>query len=505
MADALKASRGPDKSQRWFSLAAALGKPTRTGAFGETLGNAAEALGAYTGARSEAKQKGALGLAELEYKYAADQDAATQKQGLEAMKLLAKGKNGGDKTSDIVILPPTYPGGKPVAVRKLFKDGVPYYQKVGEDPATGGSLIKAEEPAVAPAPKGADYPIQEVTGKELADVYGRTGYDPETRYRIHTAGSDAGKVEEIAVDPLQKYGDLTGPALLEALDPKDRAEVQALYEGRIVAPTAGGRAKEGQRLLSLATAAFPDFDASIGKQRFKIRQDYTPGGSVGKNIASFNTVAGHLGSLAKASDDLGNLGGIFTSLNPIKNWAAQKTGKPEIKTFLTARTAVADELVRAFRGTGGTLTEIQDWQKKFDDASSPEQLKAAITEATNLLGSRIDALVVPYNQAMGTNRSFLSFMTPQARKTLMKLNPTYELTDDDKKYLVEEESQKRKTSTPAPAKSGSAERKTLPPPGGKSNALPASLSAQYAKVPPANRAAARERLKAAGYDISGLK
>ena len=95
MADALKASRGPDKSQMWFSLAAALGKPTRTGAFGETLGNAAEALGAYTGARSEAKQKGALGLAELEYKYAADQDAATQKQGLEAMKLLSKMQGGG--------------------------------------------------------------------------------------------------------------------------------------------------------------------------------------------------------------------------------------------------------------------------------------------------------------------------------------------------------------------------------------------------------------------------
>jgi hypothetical protein len=95
MADALKASRGPDKSQMWLSLAAALGKPTRTGAIGEVIGNAAEALGTYRSARTEAKQKGALGLAELEYKYAADQDAATQKQGLEAMKLLSKMQGGG--------------------------------------------------------------------------------------------------------------------------------------------------------------------------------------------------------------------------------------------------------------------------------------------------------------------------------------------------------------------------------------------------------------------------
>jgi hypothetical protein len=51
------------KSEMWFKLAAALGAPTRTGSFGETLGNAAGALGEYKkDARAEAVNKLQLAL-----------------------------------------------------------------------------------------------------------------------------------------------------------------------------------------------------------------------------------------------------------------------------------------------------------------------------------------------------------------------------------------------------------------------------------------------------------
>lgn len=51
------------KSEMWFKLAAALGAPTRTGTFGETLGNAAGALGEYKkDARAEAVNKLQLAL-----------------------------------------------------------------------------------------------------------------------------------------------------------------------------------------------------------------------------------------------------------------------------------------------------------------------------------------------------------------------------------------------------------------------------------------------------------
>ena len=48
---------GPSDSEKWLAIAAALGQPTRTGAFGESLGNLAQTLGAQKSARREAEEK----------------------------------------------------------------------------------------------------------------------------------------------------------------------------------------------------------------------------------------------------------------------------------------------------------------------------------------------------------------------------------------------------------------------------------------------------------------
>ena len=48
---------GPSDSEKWLAIAAALGQPTRTGAFGESLGNLAKTLGEQKSARREAEEK----------------------------------------------------------------------------------------------------------------------------------------------------------------------------------------------------------------------------------------------------------------------------------------------------------------------------------------------------------------------------------------------------------------------------------------------------------------
>ncbi len=48
---------GPSNSEKWLAIAAALGQPTRTGAFGESLGNLAKTLGEQKSARREAEEK----------------------------------------------------------------------------------------------------------------------------------------------------------------------------------------------------------------------------------------------------------------------------------------------------------------------------------------------------------------------------------------------------------------------------------------------------------------
>lgn len=54
----LKARRvGPSDAEKWFAIAAALGKPTRTGSFGESLGNLGEVLTAQQAAKRKAQEE----------------------------------------------------------------------------------------------------------------------------------------------------------------------------------------------------------------------------------------------------------------------------------------------------------------------------------------------------------------------------------------------------------------------------------------------------------------
>jgi hypothetical protein len=48
---------GPSNAEKWFSIAAALGKPTRTGSFGESLGNLNEVLAKQNAMKREAQEE----------------------------------------------------------------------------------------------------------------------------------------------------------------------------------------------------------------------------------------------------------------------------------------------------------------------------------------------------------------------------------------------------------------------------------------------------------------
>jgi hypothetical protein len=48
---------GPSDAEKYFAIAAALGQPTRTGSFGETMGNLGTLLSKYSGAKREAESE----------------------------------------------------------------------------------------------------------------------------------------------------------------------------------------------------------------------------------------------------------------------------------------------------------------------------------------------------------------------------------------------------------------------------------------------------------------
>jgi hypothetical protein len=82
-------SAGPDSAEMAFRLAAALGKPTRTGSFGETLGNVAETTGEVLAQRRKASQE----LEDLNLKYqmaASDVKGEGQRAQISALTTLAR-------------------------------------------------------------------------------------------------------------------------------------------------------------------------------------------------------------------------------------------------------------------------------------------------------------------------------------------------------------------------------------------------------------------------------
>jgi hypothetical protein len=82
-------SAGPDQAEMAFRLAAALGKPTRTGSFGESLGNVAETTGEALSQRRKATQE----LEDLNLKYqlaSSDVKGEGQKAQISALTALAR-------------------------------------------------------------------------------------------------------------------------------------------------------------------------------------------------------------------------------------------------------------------------------------------------------------------------------------------------------------------------------------------------------------------------------
>lgn len=239
---------------------------------------------------------------------------------------------------------------------------------------------------------------------------------------IHKIGTKTEETVETAgvpTGPTDKHGD----DYLTALPASRAALVRGYAEGRVPFPGSFSlRSPYWQKMVADITQYDPSFDAVNYNARARTRQDFTAGKSA-QNITSFNTAIGHLGTLDKAVDQLNN--SQYPWWNTFSNWANVQGGNTRFqaakKEFDAARTAVSDELERAFRGTGGNVTGIEQWRKNIDTSDSPEALHAAVGQAVDLLASRIDAVGEQYRRGMGTTADVTDLLTPTARRTLAGL------------------------------------------------------------------------------------
>jgi hypothetical protein len=223
-----------------------------------------------------------------------------------------------------------------------------------------------------------------------------------------------------SVDP-----SLTGEDFLAALDPGRASQVKAIAEGRQPPPSSYAMKSPQVRAMMRDVAQYePGFDLSLWKSRNDTQTDLAKG-KMGQAITSFNTVLKHLGNLDIHGQALEN--SAYPSWNAWAN-AAREQYDPKfaasLKNFNVDKIAAVDELTRAFRLTGGNVHDIKSWEKVINSADSPEAMRAAVTEAVDLLKGRMEGVGDQYKRGMRTTAKAdsVDLLTPAAKTTLQRLS-----------------------------------------------------------------------------------
>lgn len=210
-----------------------------------------------------------------------------------------------------------------------------------------------------------------------------------------------------------------GDAFLKTLDPSMASQVEALAQGRLAFPSGFAlKSPYWQTMLRMVSQYDPSFDAVNYQARSRARTDATSGKLAQTNNA-LNTGIGHLNQLADAVASLHNMNWQFG--NRVKNWLSEEFGGTGPTNFDAIKNRVAPEIVKIWRGTGGSEADIKRDIDSLSNAKTPAQLYGAIYEIANLMQSKIEANEAQYSQAMGPHGLPLQMITPQSQSTLTKL------------------------------------------------------------------------------------
>lgn len=240
--------------------------------------------------------------------------------------------------------------------------------------------------------------------------------------------AEADKRKQQQEDGVAAPGDIkkTGEEYLATLPPALQAQVKAMADGRVPYPVGAAlRSPKMQELVAATMQYDPTYSSVNAQTRAATRKKWTSGKGA-DNITAASTALGHLGTLWQAAQDLHNRS--IPAWNAVANAAETATGDPRVKNFTLARDAVANELMKVFRGSGGSLAEIEDWKNNISSADSPEQLQAVIQQGIGLLNSRLEAMGQQYSEGMGHDSDPLTFLSPHAREVFDHLGPGGDMT-----------------------------------------------------------------------------
>lgn len=172
-----------------------------------------------------------------------------------------------------------------------------------------------------------------------------------------------------------------------------------------------------QQAVTLAKQYDPSYDQNQYSTRAATMKQFQSG-TYSQNVTALNTAIGHINDLVSNTQKLGNVG--FTPANVVKNSVESLLGAGNVVGAKTNIQAAVGELATAFKKSGATDSEIKNLGT-IDANSSPAQIKAFISTASSLLGSRLSALDSTYQSSMGTAPTGGTFLSPSAQNVLLNL------------------------------------------------------------------------------------
>jgi hypothetical protein len=213
---------------------------------------------------------------------------------------------------------------------------------------------------------------------------------------------------------------LTGDAFLKQLTPEIANEVKAIGDGKT---PFNPRSQRQMNLSGLVLQYNPNWSATDFQQKQATVKDFSPGGKSGQVVQAINQALHHAATTADAIDSLDNSNILPGIVNAPINFVEQKfLGDTRQGNFSTAAMALSEELKKIYAGGGGgSLAELQSWQKSFDPNAGKAQQKSYLAQGMRLLQGAMESRQESYQRGMGAPADFGNLFSPQAMDALKKL------------------------------------------------------------------------------------
>ena len=280
--------------------------------------------------------------------------------------------------------------------------------------------------------------------KDTLPTYGVVRKDPATNADVY-GWRDPNTMQVQEYNPSSSNdrpdnSNLTGPDFLQSIaqtNPNRAALIKGIADGTVLSPSGSAlRSPQNQVLMGQVIQYDPTFDQTNPAARFQTRKDFTAGGpaSSAATITTGNTALNHLLELSDASENLPN--SSFKPINALTNMVGANTGDTAITHYNNILTPVVDEMLKFYKGSAGTRSEMEDWLNDLSPNMSLAQRRDAIAEKAKLMQSRTDALQQKWHNGMGPAASDFPIFTNKSQEAIDKImgrqDPNYQPQFSDK-------------------------------------------------------------------------